>query len=65
MIINERRLKFNRFLLPDEKLKCNKKVIGLKKGKAYSIITYVPDMVLIKNNKGINTWYKTKFFKQC
>jgi hypothetical protein len=65
MIVNEKRLKFERFLLPDEKVKCVEKVEGLKLGKVYTILEYTIDKVLLTNTKGEKTWYKTKYFKIC
>jgi hypothetical protein len=64
MIYNAaKKLRFERFLLPDEKIRCFKKAKGLKKGKVYKVLQYVPDKVLVKNTEGINSWYKTKYFK--
>lgn len=57
-------LRFGRFVLPDESLVCKKKTKGLKKGKTYKVLKYVPDLVLVKNSKGINKWYSTKKFKK-
>ncbi len=59
------KLNFGRFILPDEKLKCGAVIEGLKKGKVYIVISYKLDQVLVKNNKGVPTWYKTKFFSIC
>lgn len=59
-----RKFKFGRFILPDEKLICTKKTKGLKKGRTYNVKQYVPDLVLVKNDKGVNKWYSTKKFKR-
>lgn len=59
-----KKFRFGRFILPDEKLVCSKTAKGLKVGKVYNVIRYVPDLVLVENSKGINKWYSTKKFKK-